>query len=93
MKYRIEKAAAEYHERFEKNLRHPFEGAFYDSDINEVLRLAKEHSNGNMNTLLFNAILISLNAGFMIGYKKGRRDSNKSMTKSNLISNEEIFQR
>ncbi len=77
MKYRIEKAAADYNTRFIKNHKHPTEGAFYESDIDEVYRLAKQQSKGRVNDLIIYAIMTALEAGFMIGYKKGRRDSRK----------------
>ena len=71
MKGRIATAVKEYKEKFYGKA----EGSFYSSDVLEVQELAKQ---GNPDDLLFDAIAAALEAGYIIGLRKGKRDSRKS---------------
>ena len=73
MKNRIEKAAQDYQTQYYGKRTN--EGAFYASDIYEV-KEAAENRGGRSNTL-YEAIVLSLEAGFMIGYRKAQRDYRK----------------
>lgn len=70
MKGRIATAVKEYKEKFYGTA----EGSFYSSDVLEVRELAEQ---GNPDDLLFNAIAAALEAGYIIGLRKGMRDSHK----------------
>ena len=72
MKKRIEKAVQDYRAKYygKRNTG----GSFYTSDFYEVLEL----SGGFHNVAdIYKAIENSLEAGFMIGYRKAQRDHRK----------------
>lgn len=71
MKGRIATAVKEYKEKFYGTA----EGSFYSRDVLEVLELAKQ---GNPDDLLFDAVAAALEAGYIIGLRKGIRDTRKS---------------
>ena len=71
MKGRIATAVTEYKEKYYGKA----EGSFYSSDVLEVLELAKQ---GNPEDLLFDAVAAALEAGYVIGVRKGVRDTRKS---------------
>lgn len=73
MKGRIATAVKEYKEKYYGKA----EGSFYSSDVLEVLELAKQ---GNPEDLLFDAVAAALEAGYVIGVRKGVRDTRKSGT-------------
>ncbi len=74
MRTRIEKAWNDYRKRFIENGKTPAEGAFYGSDYSEVISLAKQRCHGRDGDFLYQAVHISLSAGFMIGYRKAKAE-------------------
>ena len=75
MNRRIAKAANEYKATF--GSKDGTNGAFYTSDYYEVKEVVERISRGYADTL-FNTITVCLQAGFMIGYRKGKRDAYSS---------------
>lgn len=71
----IQKACDDYDKRFGGTN----EGSFFLSDIEQIRDMVlKDAYNGmSVNALLYKTISISLTAGFMIGYRKGRTDGKK----------------
>ena len=73
MRRDIAKAIEEYKQRYSgKNGK---EAAFFISDTNQIMELSADDTPGNM---LYNIIFNSLEAGFMIGYRKAQRDARKN---------------
>ena len=72
MRGRIQKAAEEYNKKFfigdnfKKN-----NGAFYINDLQELLEMVDQNRT---ITSIYKALDTALLAGFMIGYKKAKRD-------------------
>ena len=66
MKNRIENAVREYHSKKWKKT----EAGFFFSDIDAIFQIY--NNNG-----IYDAISDALYAGFMIGYRKGRKDAKK----------------
>lgn len=53
-------------------------GAFYTSDMEELKKIATDKGGISFWDILFEAVWNSLQAGFMIGYRAGLRDSKKN---------------
>lgn len=73
MNRRIAKAANEYKSTFGSK-EGTTNGAFYASDYYEVKEVVERISRGYADTL-WNTMTVCLQAGFMIGYRKGKRDA------------------
>ena len=67
----IRKAITDY----KKNWTETADGAFYPSDILEIQRITKAE-RGNMVDAIYNALAV----GFMVGYRKAKRDAKKDKT-------------
>ena len=80
MKRDLKKAVQDYKAKY-YNSNSPYgEGAFYASDIYQIKDLAEEAAGVSRFTpeVLYNAIVLGLEAGFMVGYRKAVRDAKKS---------------
>ena len=53
-------------------------GAFYASDMEELKNIAIVKGGINFWDILFEAVWNGLQAGFMVGYRAGLRDSKKN---------------
>lgn len=71
---RIERAIAEYQKKFE--------GAFYTGDLIQVKDLAEEQGGASFENVLLWAISYALNAGYVIGYRRAKRDAKKKANKA-----------
>lgn len=78
MNNRIKNAVAEYQRKYEGQ--NGAEGKFYTADFYEVLELAQTDARGSNADLLICAVFNALEAGYMIGYRKAKRDSRKTRT-------------
>ena len=65
----INRAIADYHKQFE-----PQACKFYASDFYQIRDIALRSSSKGLNEVLWAAISTALEAGFMIGYKAGKRE-------------------
>lgn len=81
MKRDLRKAVEDYRKKYYNS--NSQEGQFYYSDIVQLKEMAEEGAKGNYSEILYNAIGCSLQAGFMIGYKKAVRDA-KNRKKHNM---------
>lgn len=78
MKRSIEKAVTDYRKKYYKNENR--EGLFYASDICQVKELAEKEAQpygGHIMGVLYNAIGIALEAGYMIGYRTAKRHARR----------------
>ena len=75
MNNRIRNAVAEYRRKYTG--RTGEQGKFYTADFYEVLELAQEDAKGSSADLIISAVFDALEAGYMIGYRKAKRDSRK----------------
>lgn len=78
MNNRIKNAVAEYRRKYEGQ--NGAEGKFYTADFYEVLELAQTDARGSSADLLICAVFNALEAGYMIGHRKEKRDSRKART-------------
>lgn len=74
----IKKSCDEYDRKF-TGIPGSTKGAFYASDFIQIkdLVLEKMGESRNISAFLYEAIDISLRAGFMIGYRCGRRENRR----------------
>ena len=77
MKRNIEKTVNAYREKYYKS--GTAKGSFYISDVMQVKALAKRESEpqGSALEILYNAITIGIEAGYMTGYRAGLRQNRK----------------
>ena len=78
MKRSIAKAVEDYRKKYYKDGNR--EGLFYASDILQVKELAEKKAapySGHIMEVLYNAIGIGLEAGFMIGYRTAQRQARR----------------
>ena len=78
MKNRIYNAKKEY-DKVRKTKWRGAESAFYISDFTAILEI----SNATPHDKIYTIIATSLEAGFMIGYRKAKRDIKKKAVKEN----------
>ena len=71
MKRDLKKAIADYERQFESKT-NTTKGTFYRDDIIQLRDMSYGHKT--VNETLCDAIMYSLKAGFMLGYRAGRRD-------------------
>lgn len=65
----LRKYLADYMEHFEKKNR----GCFYTNDFYQIMEITADGGEGGVYSLILNSLM----AGFMIGYRKAKRDSRK----------------
>lgn len=73
----MEKAINDYQKQFSGN---SGSGAFYTTDVKQIYDMAEGADLGDRDFML---ISNALQAGFMIGYRKGKADAKKGQVKNN----------
>lgn len=74
MKRDLNKAVSNYKAKYERT--NSTESVFYISDIVQIKEMSETR---RASETLLNAIYNALMAGFMIGYRKGQKDSRKKL--------------
>lgn len=72
----MEKLIDEYHKLIEKKGGNF--GAFYLSDVKQLQKIAEDKGGISFKNIVSEAIINSLEAGFMIGYRAGLREARKN---------------
>ena len=73
----MEKAINDYQKQFSGN---SGSGAFYTTDVKQIYDMAEGAALGDRDFML---ISNALQAGFMVGYRKGKADAKKGQVKNN----------
>lgn len=73
----MEKAISDYQAKFGGNSGN---GAFYTTDVRQIYDMAEGADLGDRDFML---ISNALQAGFMVGYRKGKADAKKGQVKNN----------
>lgn len=73
----MEKAINDYQKQFSGNSGN---GAFYTTDVKQIYDMAEGAALGDRDFML---ISNALQAGFMVGYRKGKADAKKGQVKNN----------
>ena len=73
MKDRVKKAVEDYNRKYMLSANN--EGAFYATDINQIVEMTQP--KGSVTDFTYALIVNALKAGFMIGYRKAQRDARK----------------